>query len=105
MDQLEGKRIIHLAAQSSDVDVDNIRVTVEVHVPHRFGNQGAREHLAWALRDPRVTSLVVGASSVAQLDDNVAALANMHFTSEELERIDQYAVDGDIDLWRGPATS
>jgi L-glyceraldehyde 3-phosphate reductase len=52
-----------------------------------------------------VTSLVIGASSVAQLEENVAALGNMSFTSEELERIDQYAVDSDIDLWRGAATS
>ncbi|MGH9097059.1 MAG: L-glyceraldehyde 3-phosphate reductase [Acidimicrobiales bacterium] len=61
--------------------------------------------LAWALRDPRVTSLVIGASSVAQLEENVGALDNLDFSTEELEQIDQYAVESGIDLWRGPATS
>jgi L-glyceraldehyde 3-phosphate reductase len=61
--------------------------------------------LSWALRDRRMTSVVIGTSSVAQLEENVAALENMSFTSEELERIDEYAVEGDIDLWRGAATS
>jgi L-glyceraldehyde 3-phosphate reductase len=69
------------------------------------GQKVSQLALSWALRDPRVTSLVVGASSVAQLEENVAALGNTSFTSEELERIDRYAVEGDIDLWRGPATS
>jgi L-glyceraldehyde 3-phosphate reductase len=61
--------------------------------------------LSWALRDPRMSSVVIGTSSVAQLEENVAALENMNFTSEELERIDGYAVEGNIDLWRGAATS
>src|SRR5665213_2034208 len=61
--------------------------------------------LAWALRDPRVSSVLIGASSVAQLEENVAALGNLTFSSEELEEIDRHAVDGGIDLWRGPATS
>jgi L-glyceraldehyde 3-phosphate reductase len=61
--------------------------------------------LAWALRDPRMTSLVIGASSVAQLEENVVALDNLQFSEEELKEIDVYAVDGGIDLWRGPATS
>jgi L-glyceraldehyde 3-phosphate reductase len=61
--------------------------------------------VAWALRDPRVTSVLIGASSVAQLEENVAALANLSFTDDELAQIDRYAVDGGIDLWRGPATS
>jgi L-glyceraldehyde 3-phosphate reductase len=69
------------------------------------GQKVSQLALSWALRDPRLTSLVIGASSVAQLEENVAALGNMSFTSEELERIDQYAVDSDIDLWRGAATS
>ena len=61
--------------------------------------------LAWALRDPRVTSVLIGSSSVGQLEENVAALGNLTFTSEELEEIDRHAVEGGIDLWRGPATS
>lgn len=61
--------------------------------------------LAWALRDPRVTSLVVGASSVNQLEQNVKALDHLEFSPDELAEIDQYAVESGIDLWRGPATS
>ena len=61
--------------------------------------------LAWALRDDRVTSVLIGASSVGQLDENLGALDNLEFSSEELASIDQHAVDGGIDLWRGPATS
>jgi L-glyceraldehyde 3-phosphate reductase len=61
--------------------------------------------LSWALRDSRVTSVLAGASSVAQLEQNIAALEKRTFTSEELERIDRYAVESGIDLWRGPATS
>jgi L-glyceraldehyde 3-phosphate reductase len=61
--------------------------------------------IAWALRDLRVTSVLIGASSVAQLDQNVAALGHLEFTDDELAIIDRYAIDGDIDLWRTPATS
>jgi L-glyceraldehyde 3-phosphate reductase len=69
------------------------------------GQEVAQLALAWALRDPRVTSVLVGASSVAQLQENVAALDNLDFTDAELARIDEHAVEGGIDLWRGPATS
>jgi L-glyceraldehyde 3-phosphate reductase len=61
--------------------------------------------ISWALRDPRVTSVLIGASSVVQLDQNVAALDHLDFTADELANIDRYAVDGGIDLWRGPATA
>jgi L-glyceraldehyde 3-phosphate reductase len=65
----------------------------------------AQMAVAWALRDPRVTSVLIGASSVAQLEQNVSALDHLAFTSDELAAIDRYAVDGGIDLWRTPATS
>lgn len=65
----------------------------------------AQMAIAWALRDPRVTSVLIGASSVAQLEQNVAALDRLEFSSDEIAAIDQYAVDGGIDLWRTPATS
>jgi L-glyceraldehyde 3-phosphate reductase len=61
--------------------------------------------LAWALRDPRVTSVLIGASSVAQLEQNVGALANLEFTDEELAAIDQHAVDSGVDLWAGARTA
>ena len=55
--------------------------------------------LAWALRDSRVTSLVIGASSVEQLEQNVAALDHLDFTDDELAAIDEHAVDSGVDLW------
>jgi L-glyceraldehyde 3-phosphate reductase len=55
--------------------------------------------LAWCLRDPRVTSTLIGASSVEQLETNVAALQGPRFTDEELAAIDQDAVECGINLW------
>ncbi|MEU0641338.1 L-glyceraldehyde 3-phosphate reductase [Streptomyces umbrinus] len=66
----------------------------------RRGQSLAQMALAWALRDERVTSLVIGASRPEQLEQNVAALENPEFSSEELAEIDKYAVDGGVDLWR-----
>jgi L-glyceraldehyde 3-phosphate reductase len=65
----------------------------------------AQMAISWALRDSRVTSVLIGASSVAQLNQNAAALDDIDFTADELANIDRYAVDGGIDLWRGPATA
>ena len=69
------------------------------------GQSLAQMALAWALRDERVTSLVLGASSVQQLEQNVAALQDLSFTEDELQRIDQHAVDAGIDLWKGSRRS
>ncbi|HTJ70578.1 MAG TPA: L-glyceraldehyde 3-phosphate reductase [Actinospica sp.] len=63
------------------------------------GQTLAQMALAWALRDPRVTSVLIGASSVAQLDDSLGALDRLDFTAEELERIDKYAIEAGINLW------
>jgi L-glyceraldehyde 3-phosphate reductase len=63
------------------------------------GQTLAQMALAWTLRDPRVTSALIGASSVAQLDDNLAALRNLTFDDAELTRIDDHAVDAGINLW------
>jgi L-glyceraldehyde 3-phosphate reductase len=59
----------------------------------------AQMAIAWALRDPRVTSALIGASSVAQLEQNVAALENRDFTAGELGEIDRHATESDINLW------
>jgi L-glyceraldehyde 3-phosphate reductase len=69
------------------------------------GQSLAQLALAWALRDTRVTSVLIGASSVKQLEDNVAALDRLDFSADELRAIDEYAVEGGIDLWRGSSTS
>ncbi|HET8765812.1 MAG TPA: aldo/keto reductase, partial [Pedococcus sp.] len=64
------------------------------------GQSLAQLALAWALRDERVTSVLIGASSVAQLEDSAAAVANLRFSDAELEEIDRDAVEAGIDLWR-----
>ncbi|MDX6723499.1 MAG: L-glyceraldehyde 3-phosphate reductase, partial [Solirubrobacteraceae bacterium] len=63
------------------------------------GQSLAQMALAWTLRDPRVTSTLIGASSVQQLEQNVAALEKAVFTDDELAAIDQHAVDAGINLW------
>jgi L-glyceraldehyde 3-phosphate reductase len=65
----------------------------------RRGQSLAQMALAWSLRDPRMTSALVGASSVDQLEANVGALENLHFSDDELAEIDQYATESDINLW------
>jgi L-glyceraldehyde 3-phosphate reductase len=65
------------------------------------GQSLAQMALSWVLRDPRVTSVVVGASSVRQLEDNVAAISHTEFDPAELAAIDAVAVDdAATDLWR-----
>jgi L-glyceraldehyde 3-phosphate reductase len=68
-------------------------------VAARRGQTLAQMALAWTLRDPRMTSTVVGASSVEQLEENVRALERLDFSPEELEEIDRYATESDINLW------
>jgi L-glyceraldehyde 3-phosphate reductase len=63
------------------------------------GQSLAQMAIAWTLRDARVTSALIGASSVEQLDENLAALDNIEFTDEELATIDQHAVDAGINIW------
>ena len=65
----------------------------------RRGQTLAQLAIAWTLRDPRMTSALVGASSVEQVEANVAALDRLDFTDEELAEIDRYATDSDINLW------
>ena len=68
-------------------------------IAQRRGQALAQMAIAWTLRDPRVTSALIGASSVAQLEQNVAALDNLDFSAEELAEIDRHAVDSGINLW------
>jgi L-glyceraldehyde 3-phosphate reductase len=68
-------------------------------IASRRGQSLAQMALAWTLRDPRVTSTLVGASSVAQLEANVGALDRLEFSSDELAEIDRYATESGINLW------
>jgi len=67
----------------------------------RRGQSLAQMALAWTLRDPRMTSTLIGASSVAQLEDNIAALGSLAFTADELAEIDKNATESGINLWAG----
>jgi L-glyceraldehyde 3-phosphate reductase len=75
------------------------RVRALNEIAQRRGQALVQTAIAWTLRDPRVTSALIGASSVAQLEQNVAALDNLEFSAEELAEIDRYAVEAGINLW------
>jgi L-glyceraldehyde 3-phosphate reductase len=71
----------------------------------RRGQTLAQLALAWTLRDPRVTSTLIGASSIAQLEENVAALDRLDFADDELDEIDRYATESGINLWASSSES
>ncbi|WP_448071689.1 L-glyceraldehyde 3-phosphate reductase [Georgenia yuyongxinii] len=81
----------------NDVSLSHIRALNDIAAGR--GQSLAQMAIAWVLRDPRVTTALVGASSVAQLESSVAALDNLGFTEEELARIDEHAVDQGINIW------
>jgi len=81
----------------SEANLAKIRALNEIAM--RRGQSLAQMALAWALRNPVVTSALVGASSVAQLEQNVAALNKLEFSPGELAEIDRYATEGGINLW------
>jgi L-glyceraldehyde 3-phosphate reductase len=83
----------------SDKNLANVRALNEI--AQKRGQSLAQMAIAWALRDERVTTALIGARNVQQLDDSLDALKNLAFTKEELTEIDKYAVDTpEIDLWR-----
>jgi L-glyceraldehyde 3-phosphate reductase len=64
------------------------------------GQTLAQMAIAWVLRDPRVTSALIGARTVQQLEDSLAAVRNLDFSKEQLERIDRFATDAGINIWQ-----
>jgi L-glyceraldehyde 3-phosphate reductase len=74
-------------------------------IASRRGQTLAQMAIAWSLRDERVTSSLLGASSVEQLEQNVAALENLDFSEDELAEIDQFAVESGVDLWKPSSTA
>jgi L-glyceraldehyde 3-phosphate reductase len=96
-------RVATGGALSTDMltDTNLTKVQALQAIASRRGQSLAQYALAWALRDPRMTSLVIGASSVGQLDANLDALANLEITDTELTETDQYATEGGINLWSG----
>ncbi len=75
----------------------NVRALNEI--AQRRGQSLAQLALAWVLRDPRVTTALVGASRWSQIEDNLGALDNLEFSDTELAEIDKYAVEGGVNLW------
>jgi len=82
----------------SDENIAHVRALNDI--ARRRGQSLAQMAIAWILRDPRVTSALIGARNIQQLDDSLDALQNPSFSDEELQLIDQYAREGHIDLWR-----
>ncbi|GFE97463.1 MULTISPECIES: L-glyceraldehyde 3-phosphate reductase [unclassified Gluconobacter] len=85
-------------AMLSDENIAHVRALNDI--ARRRGQSLAQMAIAWILRDPRVTSALIGARNIQQLDDSLDALQNPSFSDEELQLIDQYAREGHIDLWR-----
>jgi len=98
----EGSRMATYGSLSADtLSEDNIeRLRGLDDVAKGRGQSLAKMALAWALRDPRMTSLLIGASSVRQLEENVDALTDLHFSDDELAQIDRFAVESGVDRWR-----
>jgi L-glyceraldehyde 3-phosphate reductase len=83
------------------LDEDNLsKVRALNGIAQQRGQTLAQMALAWTLRDARITSTLIGASSVGQLEENLAALDRMEFSTDELAEIDRYATESDINIWR-----
>jgi L-glyceraldehyde 3-phosphate reductase len=83
--------------QLTEQTLDHIRGLSDV--AQRRGQSLAQLAISWVLRDPRVTSALIGASSVRQLEENLAAAQNTTFSDDELAEIDRHAVDSGINIW------
>jgi L-glyceraldehyde 3-phosphate reductase len=97
----EGSRASQHKTLSPDLITDEAREKIRGlnEIAAARGQTLAQMALAWALRDPRVTSALIGASSVEQLEANVAALDRLDFTDDELAAIDRFATESGINLW------
>jgi L-glyceraldehyde 3-phosphate reductase len=98
----EGSRVATGGALSEDMltdeALDHVRALNDM--AQSRGQTLAQMAIAWTQRDPRVTSSLIGASSVGQLEDSLGALDNLDFSDDELAAIDRYAVDAGINLWK-----
>jgi L-glyceraldehyde 3-phosphate reductase len=103
----EGSRASQQGSMSSEMLTEETLAKVRAlnEIAGRRGQTLAQMAVAWTLRDPRVTSALVGASSVAQLEQNVAALDNLTFSDEELAEIDRYATESRVNIWARSSAS
>ncbi len=97
----EGSRASRQGPLSGDMlnERNLAKVRALDQVARRRGQTLAQMALAWTLREPQVTSTLIGASSVEQLEANIGALDRLSFSEEELAEIDRYATEGDINIW------
>jgi L-glyceraldehyde 3-phosphate reductase len=97
----EGSRASRHGSFSPDLLTEQTLAKIRAlnEIAARRGQTLAQMAIAWTLRDPRVTSALVGASSVEQLEASVAAVDNLDFTNDELDEIDRYATESDINIW------
>ncbi|HEY1844169.1 MAG TPA: aldo/keto reductase [Buttiauxella sp.] len=97
--QTEGKKARGLTENMlSEANLNSLRLLNEM--AQQRGQSMAQMALSWLLKDERVTSVLIGASRPEQLDENVQALKNLHFSSEELSAIDKHVADGKLNLWQ-----
>ena len=97
----EGSRASWPSSLSPELLTDNALAKIRAlnEIAAGRGQTLAQMALSWVLRDPRVTSALIGASSVAQLEANVEAISNLGFADEELAEIDRYATEAEINIW------
>jgi L-glyceraldehyde 3-phosphate reductase len=98
----EGSRATQHSSLSPDLLTDQAMEKIRAlnEIAKRRGQSLAQLALAWTLRDSRVTSTLIGASSVEQLEDSLGALGKADFSEDELAEIDRYATDSGINLWQ-----
>lgn len=102
----EGSRLGHHKMSESFLTDETLEAIRALNaIAARRGQSLAQMAIAWVLRRPEVTSALIGASSVNQLDDSLDALENLDFTDEELAEIDRWAVDRGINQWAGATES
>jgi L-glyceraldehyde 3-phosphate reductase len=97
----EGSRASRDSSLSPDMLTEDTLAKIRAlnEIAERRGQSLAQMALAWTLRDPRMTSTLIGASSIEQLDDSLGALDTLHFGDDELEEIDRYATEAPINIW------
>ena len=97
--QREGKKVRGLNEKMlTEANLNSLRLLSEM--AQARGQTMAQMALSWLLKDARVTSVLIGASRPEQIEENVRALDNLHFTEDELKRIEQHVADGELNLWQ-----
>jgi L-glyceraldehyde 3-phosphate reductase len=87
-----------LTEEMLEASMNHVRALNEL--AQRRGQTLAQMAIAWTIRDPRVTSALIGARTVEQLEDSLGALGGLEFSDGELEEIDRHAVEAGINLWK-----